>query len=107
MVTIAALIARNQAIAMPYHCNLALDNDVKPREISEITAHLAFCSGWANAMTAVAVAKDVFAYRKIGADQLPRGERALLPLNKEAEAKRAAHAEQQFGNVAGDRAVQH
>ena len=106
-VTIAALIARNQTIEMPYHCNLALDNGVKPREVSEIITHLAFYSGWANAMAAVAVAKDVFAYRKIGADQLPRAEPALLPLNKEAEAKRAANAERQFGNVAGDRAVHH
>ncbi len=61
MVTIAALIARNQTIEMPYHCNLELDNGVKPREISEIITHLAFYSGWANAMAAVAVAKDVFA----------------------------------------------
>ena len=50
------------------------------------------------------MAKDVFAYRKIGADQLPPAEPALLPLNKEGEAQRAANAEQQFGNVAGDRA---
>jgi 4-carboxymuconolactone decarboxylase len=100
MITIAALIARNQTIEMPYHFNLALDNGVKPREISEIITHLAFYSGWANAMSAVAVAKDVFAERKIGTDQLPSASPALLPLNKEAEAKRAAHVEQQFGNVA-------
>ena len=71
IVTLAALIARNQTIEMPYYLNLALDNGVKPREISEIITHLAFYSGWANAMSAVAVAKDVFAERKIGADQLP------------------------------------
>ena len=39
---------------------LALDNGVKPREISEIITHLAFYSGWANAMAAVVVAKDAF-----------------------------------------------
>ena len=100
MITIAALIARNQTIEMPYHFNLALDNGVKPREISEIITHLAFYSGWANAMSAVAVAKDVFAERKIGTDQLPSASPALLPLNKEAEAKRAANVQQQFGNVA-------
>src|SRR3989442_11265416 len=61
IVTIAALIARNQTIEMPHYFNLALDNGVKPREISEIITHLAFYSGWANAMSAVAVAKDVFA----------------------------------------------
>src|SRR6201982_1033895 len=55
IVTLAALIARNQTIEMPYHFNLALDNGVKPREISEITTHLAFYSGWGNAMSAISV----------------------------------------------------
>ena len=100
IVTIAALIARNQTIEMPYYINLALDNGVKPREISEITTHLAFYSGWANAMSAVAVAKNVFAERKIGADQLPAASPTLLPVDKNAEEKRAAGVEQQFGKVA-------
>jgi len=63
IVTLAALIARNQTIEMPFHFNLALDNGVKPREISEIITHLAFYSGWANAMSAVAIAKGIFAAR--------------------------------------------
>jgi len=100
IVTIAALIARNQTIEMPYYFNLALDNGVKPREISEIITHLAFYSGWENAMSAVAVAKVVFTDRKIGTDQLPPASPAPLPLDKDAEAKRAAAVEQQFGNVA-------
>jgi len=100
IVTIAALIARNQTIEMPHYINLALDNGVKPREISEITTHLAFYSGWANAMSAVAVAKNVFAERKIGADQLPAASPTLLPLDKAAEEKRAAGVEQQFGKIA-------
>src|SRR6201987_4465310 len=53
IVTLAALIARNQTIEMPYHFNLALDSGVKPREISEMITHLAFYAGWANAMSAV------------------------------------------------------
>src|SRR5438105_9321143 len=100
IVTVAALIARNQTIEMPYYFNLALDNGVKPREISEIITHLAFYSGWENAMSAVAVAKFVFTDRKIGADQIPPASPAPLPLDKDAEAKRAAVVEQQFGNVA-------
>src|SRR5580704_3316711 len=84
IVTLAALIARDQAIEMPYYFNLALDNGVKPREISEIITHLAFYSGWENAMSAVAVAKVVFADRKIGADQLPAASPSPLPLDKEA-----------------------
>src|SRR5438477_9971749 len=97
IVTIAALIARNQTIEMPYYVSLALDNGVNPREISEIFTHLAFYSGWANAMSAVAVAKDVFAERKVGADQLPAASPQLLALNDAAEADRAARVGQQFG----------
>src|SRR5437588_5091015 len=100
IVTIAALIARNQTIEMPYYFNLALDNRVKPREISEIITHLACSAGLENAMSACAVAKDVFANRSIGTDQLPPASPAPLPLDKDAEAKRAAAVEQQFGNVA-------
>ena len=42
IVTVAALIARNQTIEMPHYFNLALDNGVKPGELSEIITHLAF-----------------------------------------------------------------
>jgi 4-carboxymuconolactone decarboxylase len=100
IVTVAALIARNQAIEMPYHFNLALDNGVNPSELSEIITHLAFYSGWANALSAVAVAKDVFGKRGIGSDQLPPASGELLPLDEDAEAQRAARVEQDFGKVA-------
>jgi len=100
IVTVAALIARNQTIEMSHYFNLALDNGVKPREISEIITHLAFYSGWANAMSAAAVARDVFAQRKIGTDQLPPASPKLLPLDKDAEEKRATAVGQQFGKVA-------
>jgi 4-carboxymuconolactone decarboxylase len=100
VVTLAALIARNQTIEMASYLNLALDDGVKPREISEIITHLAFYSGWANAMSAVAVAKDVFAARGIGADQLPATSPPLLPLNEAAEADRTTRVGQQFGAVA-------
>src|SRR5438034_950262 len=99
IVTLAALIARNQTIEMPFYLNLALDNGVKPREISEIITQLAFYSGWANAMSAVVVAKDVFAARNIGSDQLPAASPPLLPLDESAEAQRATRVEQQFGGV--------
>ena len=96
IVTLAALIARNQTVEMPYHFNLALDNGVKPREISEIITHLAFYAGWANAMSAIEIAKDVFTARHIGADQLPAVSAAPLPID-DAEAKRATSVNAQFG----------
>lgn len=99
IVTIAALIARNQTTELPYYLDVALDHGVKPREISEIVTHLAFYSGWGNAMSAVGVAKEVFGKRQIGTDQLPQVSPALLPLNEAAEAERAARVSQQFGAV--------
>ena len=36
IVTVAALIARDQTVELPYYLNLALDNGVKPVELSEI-----------------------------------------------------------------------
>ena len=90
LITVAALIARHQTIRMPYHVNLALDNGVRPSEISEVITHLAFYSGWANATSAVAVANDVFAQRGIGADELPPASGPLLSLDEAAEARRAA-----------------
>src|SRR5512132_3043700 len=100
IVTLAALIARNQTAEMPYYLSLALDNGVKPREVSEIITHLAFYSGWSNAMAAVAVAKDVFAQRGIEPDQLPAATPPPLTLAEAAEAQRASRVEQQFGSVA-------
>ena len=99
VVTLAALIARNQTIEMPFYLGLALDNGVKPREVSEIITHLAFYAGWANAISAVTVAKDVFAARNIGADQIPAVSPQLLALNEAAEADRAKRVGDQFGAV--------
>lgn len=97
VVTLAALIARNQMVEMPFYLGLALDNGVKPREISEVITHLAFYSGWSNALSTVAVAQNVFAERNVGPDQLPVASPALLPLDETAEAQRAERVGQQFG----------
>jgi 4-carboxymuconolactone decarboxylase len=98
IITVSALIARNQTIEMPFYLDLALDNGVKPRELSEIITHLAFYSGWPNAMSAIVVAKDIFAWRAIGSDQLPARPPELLPLNPSAEGRRVANVDQQLGS---------
>jgi len=99
VVTVAALISRNQSVEMPQHFRRALDNGVTASELSEIITHLAFYSGWPNAMSAVAVASDVFEERSIKPDQLPAVSPELLPLDKEAEAKRQAFVDDKFGEV--------
>lgn len=100
IVTLAALIAREQTAEMPYYINFALDNGVKPSEVSEIITHLAFYAGWPNAMSAVGAAKDVFQKRGIRSDQLPPASGELLPIDEAAEAQRAARIQQEAGPVA-------
>ena len=100
LVTIAALIARNQVIELPNYLNVALDNGVKPSELSEVLTHLAFYSGRGNALAAVPLVKAVLGQRNIGSDQLAPVCPSLLPLNEAAEAQRAARVGEQFGAVA-------
>lgn len=78
---------------------LALDNGVTPRELSETITHLAFYAGWSNAMTAISVTKDVFADRGIGADQLPPASPDLNPLDEQAEATRVANVDKLLGDA--------
>jgi 4-carboxymuconolactone decarboxylase len=100
LVTIAALIARNHMAELPQMLGLALDNGVKPQEVSEVITHLAFYAGRDNALSAAAVARQIFDKRGIGASALPSASPKPLPLDEEAEARRAANVQQQFGNVA-------
>jgi 4-carboxymuconolactone decarboxylase len=97
--TLAALITRSQTAEMPQYLNLALDTGVKPAEISELVTHLAFYAGWGNAMQAVAVTREVFATRKIGADQLSPATPELLALNEAAEADRAKRVGELYGAI--------
>jgi 4-carboxymuconolactone decarboxylase len=99
IVTLAALIARNQTAEQAHYLALALDNGVRPSEISEIITHLAFYAGWGNAMAAVSIAKGVFETRGVVLADLPSASDALLPLDQAAEAQRAALVEQTVGPV--------
>lgn len=100
IVTVAALIAANQAAAMRGEFERALDNGVKPTELSEIITHLAFYSGWNNAMSAVAAAHEVYARRGIRLAEIAAAEsRESLPLDEASEAQRATMVEGNFGKV--------
>jgi hypothetical protein len=68
--------------------------------LTQIITPLAFHSGWANAMSAVAVAKDVFIHAKSMAIRLAPASPPLLPLDDATEAQRAARDKQQVGSVA-------
>ena len=64
LVTVASLITRKDTAELPHYLNVALDNGVKPAEISETLTHLAFYAGWPNIFSALPVFKDVFKSRE-------------------------------------------
>ncbi len=99
LVTVAALIARNQAIELPFYIERALDSGVKPSELSEVIVHLNFYAGSASALTAVAASKEAFARRSVTAAQLPPVAPPKLPIDEKGEADRASRVSQQFDTV--------
>jgi 4-carboxymuconolactone decarboxylase len=60
LVTVSALIAMNRPDQLRSHLSRARDNGVTQDELIETITHLAFYSGWPNAMTAITVAKELF-----------------------------------------------
>jgi len=61
LATVAALIAMNRPDQLRFHLGFAVENGVKKEELIEVITHLAFYSGWPNAMSAIMVAKEVLA----------------------------------------------
>ena len=100
LVTVAALIARNQTDDLADYVGLALDSGVAPAEISETITHLAFYAGWQNAMAAADETADVFEERAIFADELPVVDPTdMLALDEDAEASRQSFVQETYGNV--------
>ena len=60
LVTVSALIAMNRPDQLRSHMARARTNGVTQQELTEAITHLAFYSGWPNAVTAVGVAREVF-----------------------------------------------
>lgn len=61
LITVSALLAMNRVEQLPFHLRRALENGVTKDELVELMTHLAFYSGWPTAVSAVNLAKDVFA----------------------------------------------
>lgn len=99
LITVAALIARSQTLAMPHYFEKALESGVKASELSEIILHLAFYSGFPNAMAAIGAAKDALHKRGISRDELPPVHDKRLPLDEEAETQRSIQVTNNFGAV--------
>lgn len=60
LVTVTALIALNRPDQLRSHLNIARQNGVTEEELVETITHMAFYSGWPSAVSALAVAKEVF-----------------------------------------------
>ena len=60
LITVTALIALNRPDQLRSHLILARQNGVTEEELIETITHMAFYSGWPSAVSAVAIAKDVF-----------------------------------------------
>lgn len=61
LVTVSALIAMNRPEQLRSHLKLGLDNGLTKDELTEAMTQLAFYAGWPNALSAVGVAREVFA----------------------------------------------
>jgi 4-carboxymuconolactone decarboxylase len=60
LITVAALVAMNRPDQLRFHLSRAVENGVRTDELIEAITHLAFYSGWPNAMTAMTIAKELF-----------------------------------------------
>ena len=60
LITVAALVALNRPDQLRFHLGRAVENGVRAEELMETITHLAFYSGWPNAMTAMTIAREHF-----------------------------------------------
>src|SRR6188768_2559250 len=60
LITCAALIATGKTEQMEFHFPNAIKNGVTQAELIEVITHLAFYTGWPNAMSAANRAKALF-----------------------------------------------
>jgi 4-carboxymuconolactone decarboxylase len=60
LITVATLTAGGNTEQLTFHLGLARQNGATEEELIEAITHLAFYAGWPKAMSAMAVAKQVF-----------------------------------------------
>jgi 4-carboxymuconolactone decarboxylase len=60
LVIVACLIAGGNSEQLTFHLQFARDNGASEDELIEAITHAAFYAGWPKAMSAMAVAKQVF-----------------------------------------------
>lgn len=85
-VTLSVLVTLGRSGQIASHTARALDNGLTPVEIGELITHLAFYTGWPNAISAIYEVTKTYGDRGIGPVSDNQG--SLLELNPEAEATR-------------------
>jgi 4-carboxymuconolactone decarboxylase len=60
LITVAALITNGSTEQLRGHLARAKGNGLAESELKEVIIHLAFYAGWPRAMSAIAVAKEIF-----------------------------------------------
>ena len=61
LITVAALVALNRPDQLRFHLGRAVENGATQEELVEAFTHLAFYAGWPSAITAITIAKELFA----------------------------------------------
>lgn len=61
LITVASLVTSGSTDQLRGHLARARDNGLTESELKEAIIHLAFYAGWPKAMSAITVAKEVFA----------------------------------------------
>jgi len=59
LITVAALVATGKSEQLTFHLDYARRNGVTETELKEAITHLAFYTGWPNAMSAMTIVKQV------------------------------------------------
>lgn len=98
LVTVSAIVSTGKTAQIGGHVRRALDNGVEPEEIGELITHLAFYSGWPNAISAVAETSKIFDERGIA--PLASSQAARIELEAAAEAARRGAVDTNVGPTA-------
>ena len=61
LITVASLVTSSSFEQLTSHLRLAKQNGLTETELKEAIVHLAFYAGWPKAMSAIKIAKQVFA----------------------------------------------
>lgn len=99
LVTVSVLIATGKTAQLTGHLGRALDNGVQPAEIAGAVTHLAFYTGWPNAVSSLEVVEKVFTDKGVDMAALRAPKGAALPVTT-SDAARAQAVTTTIGPVA-------